>query len=89
MGFEPVTLLVSGRFNTCSRFFQVFVGPVFIQCVPEGTVPAAFTWHCPASVGKVETHQRSGVRHGNVVSVFLTVLHPALVPGGQCVLGDG
>lgn len=32
--------------------FQLFVSSVPIQCVPTETLPAAFTWHCPGSVGK-------------------------------------
>lgn len=41
-----------GRFNTNSMVFQLFVSSVPIQCVPTETLPAAFTWHCPGSVGK-------------------------------------
>lgn len=40
------------RFNTNSMVFQRFVSSAPIQCVPAETLPAAFTWHCPASVGK-------------------------------------
>ena len=41
-----------GRFNTNSMVFQLFVSSGPIQCVPTETLPAAFTWHCPGSVGK-------------------------------------
>lgn len=51
-GFELVTLASLERFNTDSTGFQLFVSSVPFQCVPAESPLAAFTWHCPGSMGK-------------------------------------
>lgn len=53
-GLEAAEPAASGLFNTNSVAFQLFVSSSPIQRVPAETVPSAFTWHRPRSVGKKE-----------------------------------